>query len=228
MKNKIIQLRSFLERNKIFFEVLAATALTTTSIFVSFKANSIANQANQISSSQTEIMELENTPRIEIKRTQIYSDSTKTSFDTRWLVYNNNSKISNFEIEKEISYLNIRKKDNKEINMPLVEYLNHVGKLTSPNEGLVYEFDNKYCSQDEFLTREAISDFGDIDVKSYIEISYKNVLGEKKVVHFQISPLIQDIKQESWDSINRDWRNKSNNAIYLKNIEKNISKIKKI
>jgi len=220
MKSKIIKLRNFLNRNKIFFEVLAAIALTSTSIFVSIKANNI-------SESQTKIMELENTPRIEIQRTQLYDDSTKTNFVTKWSVFNNNSKISNFEIQKEISYLNIRKKNGKEIDIPLVEYLNHLGKLTGQSEGLIYEFDNKYCSQDEFLTRKEISDYGDIDVKSFIELSYNNVLGKKEIIHFQISPLIQEISEDSWEATNKDWSDKNSNAIYLKDIEKNIRKIKK-
>ncbi|MDW8848787.1 hypothetical protein SD960_01685 [Flavobacterium sp. MMLR14_040] len=220
MKSKIIKLRNFLNRNKIFFEILAAIALTSTSIFVSIKANNI-------SESQTRIMELENTPRIEIQRTQLYDDSTKTNYTTKWIVFNNNSKISNFEIQKEISYLNIRKKNGKEIDIPLVEYLNHLGNLTGQSEGLIYEFDNKYCSEDEFLTRKEISDYGDIDVKSFIEISYNNVLGKKEIIHFQISPLIQEISEDSWEATNKDWSDKNSNAIYLKDIEKNIQKIKK-
>lgn len=225
MKNKIIELRSFLKRNKIFFEVLATTALTITSIFVSFKANNIANQANNIAKIQTEIMELENTPRIEIQRTQ-YKDSTTTNQITKWLIFNNNSKISNFEIEDEISFLNIVKKNGKEIDIPLVEYINRQGKSTGQNEGLIYEFDNKYCSQDEFLTREEILDFGDVDVKSFIEVSCNNVLGKKEIIYFQISPLIQPISKSFWESKKKDSRSKNSNAIYLKDIEMNIRQIR--
>lgn len=219
-------MRNFLERNKIFFEILAASALAITSIFVSFKANNIADQANIISKNQTKIMELENTPRIEIQRVQLYDDSTRINHITNWRVLNNNSKISNFEIEKEISFLNIVKKNRTEINIPLIEYLNGVGKLTGLNEGLIYEFDNKNCSQDEFLTRQGISSYGDADVKSYIQISYNNVLGKKEIKYFQILPLIQEISEDFWKSVRKDWSNKNDNAIYLKYIEQNIKKIK--
>lgn len=227
MKNKIIALRNFLNRNKIFFEILSIFILSTASIFVSIKANNIANQANNISQNQTDIMELENTPRIEIQRTPIYTDFTESNNITKWLIFNNNSKVSNFEIEKEISYL-IVKKDNKEINVPLVEYLNIQGKSTGLNEGLIYEFDNKYCSQDEFLTRQEVSEFANIDIKSFIEISYKNVLGKKQILHFQISPMIQPISDSFWKTVNKDWSDKNTNAIYLKDIKQNVQKIKDI
>lgn len=220
MKSKIIELRTFLKRNKIFFEVLAATVLTITSIFISFKANNISKR-------QMEIMELENTPRIEIQRTQLFTDSTKTYQVTKWLVFNNNSKISNFEIEKEISYLNIIKKNREEISIPVVEYINASGKLSGQNEGLIYEFDNINSFQDEFVTRQKLLEYGDVDVKSFIEISYHNVLGRKEIKYFQILPLIQEISKTDWDLINQDWSSKSNDAIYLKYIEKNIKQIKK-
>ncbi|MEO7975552.1 hypothetical protein [Flavobacterium sp.] len=220
MKNKIIKLRGFLKRNKIFFEVLAATALTITSIFVSFKANNISER-------QMEIMESENTPRIEIQRTQLFIDSTKTHQVSKWLVFNNNSKISNFEIEKQVSFLNVNKKDDKEITIPIIEYLNPLGKLSSQNEGLIYQFDNIYSFQDESATRQELLDYGDVNVRSFIEISYHDVLGRKKgIKYFQVSPLIQEILKDEWDSINEDWSSKSNDAIYLKYIEKNIQQIK--
>lgn len=226
MKSKIISLRSFLERNKIFFEVLTATALTLTGIFVSFNANSIANKANSISDSQTKIMELENTPRIEIHRTELYIDSIENKHITKWLVFNNNSKISNFQIEKEVSYLVTTKKNHQEVDIPLVKYLDDQEKLSVQNEGLIYEFDNKHCYEDEYLTSKEISDFGDIYIKSFIKISYNNVLGKKEIKFFQILPLIQEIPKKNWESTQADWLNKSDNAIHLKDVEKNITQIR--
>ncbi|WP_124019393.1 hypothetical protein [Flavobacterium hydrophilum] len=173
MKSKIIKLRGFLKRNKIFFEVLAATVLTITSIFVSF-------QANNISKRQMEIMESENTPRIEIQRTQLFIDSTKSNQVTKWLVFNNNSKISDFEIEKQISFLSITKKNREELSIPVIEYLNPNGKLSGENEGLIYEFDNVNSFQDEFITRQNLIDYGGVNVRSFIQISYHDVLGGEK------------------------------------------------
>lgn len=212
-------LRDFLKQNRIFFEVIAATALTTTSIYVSFKANNIAER-------QMEIMELENTPRIEIQRSQQYSDSTKTYQLTKWKVFNNNSKISNFEIEKEISYINIVKKNSKEISIPLVEYINRNGNLSGQYEGLIYEFNNENCFKDEFITRQELANYGDVDVKSFIELSYTNVLGKKEIIYFQILPLVQQISNDEWTNINDDWTNKNSEVLFLKNIEQNIETIK--
>lgn len=227
MRNKIISFREFLERNKIFLEVLTAIVLTSTSIFVSFQANNIANQANIISSTQTGIMKMENTPSIEIRRTQIMSDSSGIDNVSKWTVINNNSIISNFEIEKEYAYLNIAKRTNSvEIDIPLMEYINSDGKLTGQNEGVVYVFDNKNCSKNELLIRQGIWDYGYSQIKSFIEISYTNALRERETKYYQIAPLIQEISTREWDSIKNDWSKKSKNVIHLQDIETNIEKIK--
>ncbi|UWY30055.1 hypothetical protein N4T20_08940 [Flavobacterium sp. TR2] len=227
MRNKVISFREFLERNKIFLEVLTAIVLTSTSIFVSFQANNIANQANIISSTQTGIMKMENTPSIEIRRTQIMSDSSGIDNVSKWTVINNNSIISNFEIEKEYAYLNIAKRTNSvEIDIPLMEYINSDGKLTGQNEGVVYVFDNKNCSKNELLIRQGIWDYGYSQIKSFIEISYTNALRERETKYYQITPLIQEISTREWDSIKNDWSKKSKNVIHLQDIETNIEKIK--
>jgi len=225
MKNKIIVLRSFLERNKIFFEIITATALTTASIFISIKANNIANYANGISEEQTKIMKSENTPRIEIKREELYVDSTKTNHITKWSVYNNNSKLSNFEIQKEVSYIILEKENLKYIEMPLVKYLD-TGKLSGQNEGLIYEFDNRHCYEYEFLTNQELSNYGNTYIKSYIEITYYNISGTRETKYYQILPLVEEISIEEWKSNEDTWRNKSKNAISLEHIEKNINQMK--
>jgi hypothetical protein len=227
MKNKIINIRNFLERNKIFLEVLTAIVLTSTSIFVSFQANNIANQANIISNTQTSIMKMENTPSLEIRKTETVSDSSGVDNVSRWTVLNNNSIISNFEIEKEYAFLNIVKRTNStEINIPLMEYINSDGKSTGQNEGSIYEFDNKNCSKNELLTRQGIWDYGYTQIKSYIEISYTNVLTKRETKYYQISPLIKEISNREWDSIKKNWSSKSKNVMHLQQIENNIQKIK--
>lgn len=234
MKSKIILFRSFLERNKIFLEVLTAVVLTCTSIFVSFQANNIANQANNIanqaniiSNTQTGIMKMENTPSLEIRKTQTSNESSGQDNVSKWTVLNNNSTISNFEIEKQYAYLNIVKRENStEINIPLMEYIDIEGRSTGRNEGLIYEFDNKNCSKNELLTRQAIWDYGYTQIKSYIEITYTNVLTKKETKYYQITPLIQEISEKEWASIKNDWSGKSKNVMHLQDVEANVKKIK--
>lgn len=228
MKNKIVLFRNLLERNKIFLEVLTAIVLTSTSIFVSFQANNIANQANIISNTQTGIMKMENTPSLEIRKTQTVNDSSGVDNVSKWTVLNNNSIVSNFEIEKEYAYLNIvKREDSAEINIPLMEYINIDGKSTGQNEGSIYEFDNKNCSKNELLTRQAIWDYGYTQIKSYIEISYTNVLTKKETKYYQITPLIQEISDREWELIKKDWSTKSENVMHLQDIQTNVQKIKK-
>ena len=227
MKNKIILFRNLLERNKIFLEVLTAIVLTGTSIFVSFQANNIAKQANIISDTQTGIMKMENTPSLEIRRTQTVNDSSGVDNVSKWTVLNNNSSISNFEIEKQYAYLNIVKRENSaEINIPLMEYIDIEGRSTGKNEGLIYEFDNKNCSKNELLTRQLIWDYGYTQIKSYIEISYTNVLTKKETKYYQITPLIQEISEKEWVSIKKDWSSKSKNVMHLQDIQTNVQRIK--
>ena len=89
-----------------------------------------------------------------------------------------------------------------------------------------YEFDNANCSNNEFLTREKIWDYGYIYVKSFIAISYDDVLTKKETKYYQITPLIQEISKSEWEIISRDWSNKSKDVMHFKDIEKNIQKIK--
>jgi hypothetical protein len=229
MKNKIVLFRNLLERNKIFLEVLTAIVLTSTSIFVSFQANNIANQANIISNTQTCIMKMENTPSLEIRKTQTVNDSSGVENVSKWTVLNNNSSISNFEIEKQYAYLNIVKRENSaEINIPLMEYVDIEGRSTGQNEGLIYEFDNKNCSKNELMTRQLIWDYGYTQIKSYIEISYTNVLTKKETKYYQITPLIQEISEKEWGSIKKDWSSKSKNVMHLQDIQTNVQKIKNL
>lgn len=229
MKNKIVHFRNLLERNKIFLEVLTAVVLTSTSIFVSFQANNIANQANIISNTQTGIMKMENTPSLEIRKIQTINDSSGVESISKWNVLNNNSSISNFEIEKQYAYLNIVKRENSvEINIPLMEYVDIEGRSTGQNEGLIYEFDNKNCSKNELLTRQLIWDYGYTQIKSFIEVSYTNVLTKKETKYYQIAPLIQEISEKEWVSIKKDWSSKSKNVMHLQNIQTNVQKIKNI
>jgi hypothetical protein len=61
-----------------------------------------------------------------------------------------------------------------------MEYINSDGKSTGKNEGPIYEFDNKNCSKNELLTRQGIWDYGYTQIKSFIQISYTNVLTKKE------------------------------------------------
>jgi len=221
MREKLIFFRGLLERNKIFFEVLVASTLTFMGVYVSIQANTIATN-------QTKIMEQENTPKIEIRQTQLYNDSTKIYDITKWLVFNHNSKISNFDIEKEISYLNLIKRGSYlEINLPLRSYLNLGGTLTGESEGLIFDFDNRYTGYNEYLTRQKIWNYGHIQPISFVELSYENVLEKKEKRYYQITPRIREINKTSWDSLITDWSNKSQNAIYIdSNIDENIERIK--
>ncbi|MBE8724723.1 hypothetical protein [Flavobacterium hungaricum] len=219
MKNKIVKLRSKLERNKIFFETFAATVLILASIYVSVQANNISNI-------QTEIMKLENTPKIEIRTTI----SQKDSVTTKWQIFNHNSKISNFELEQQFSFLSIRKRDEtQEKEIPLMEYINGIGNFSGQNEGLIAEYDNGYYSQNEKIIQKELENYCFIQVRCFIEISFEDVL-DKQTKYYQITPMIKEISEKDWELIKKDFSmktDKKDRTINLAHdIESNIQKIK--
>lgn len=222
MSRPILKLKRFLDSNKIFFEIIVSISLTFTSIYVSIIAN-------QIALSQTRIMELENTPKLEIRKNQIYNDSLEIFEITEWYIFNQNSKIANVSLEKEVSFLNVIKRGTyQEFNIPCRNYLNSQGILTGSSEGLVYQFDNKLTALNEYQTREQFWDKGHLQLNTYISVSYDDVLNEKNEKFYMITPTIKEISKSTWDSCIRTWSIGSEYAVYLsENITENLQSIDK-
>lgn len=216
LKLKLNCFRSWLEFNKIFFEIIGAASLSFMAIFISITANSLTEK-------QTKIMEYENTPQLEIRTQQIQNPQTKIYDKTVWLIFNRNSKLSNFEIEKDYSLLTFTKArdfSGDTLSVPIHFYLNTSGILTGENEGLIYQFDNAYVGEDEFEFRSGLRGIGYIDVHSYIKITYNNIFDEKIEKFYKISPSIKLITSEEWKKIEKFWIDNTDKRIYLDDVEK--------
>lgn len=188
-------IKRLLQNNKIYFEVIVASCLTFMAIYLSWTANKIANQ-------QTTIMQLEHTPNIELRKTQIYNDSLRVYDVTKWFVYNNNSKISNFDIEKEYSILHFTFRENTDtIKLPVWDYLNLGGTIYENSEGKIFDFDNKYSGYQEYILRQSLFTEGYIEIESYIKINYRSVLKKNETKFFKIEPTIEEVDSIKWNKI---------------------------
>jgi len=205
-------IRSFLQANKIYFEVVVASCLTFMALYLSWTANKISEQ-------QTTIMQLEHTPNIELRKTQIYNDSLKIYDVTKWFVYNNNSKISNFDIEKEYSLLCFSFKQKTDtIKLPVWDYLNLGGTIYENSEGKIFDFDNKYSGYEEYSLRQSLFSEGYLDVESYIKINYRSVLKKNETKYFRIEPGIEEIDSLKWNRIKFYIEDNSEKGIHLGSI----------
>lgn len=103
-------LRKWLEKNKIFFEIFAAIALSGMSAFLSFKGNEIARQQTTLSELQIELAKIQIKPRLNVSFEQ-FPDSQMLHFGrkdgkTSWITYyikiqnQGNSAAYNFIIDK--------------------------------------------------------------------------------------------------------------------------------
>ena len=205
--------RSFLQRNKIFFEVILASLLSFMAIFVSIKTNSIAEH-------QTKIMEYENTPQLEIRKHQEFNQELNTYNDI-WLIFNRNSKVSNFDIEENYSFIRFesRSAKNDSILIPIAQYVNTKGMLTGESEGLIYQFDNSHNSVYEFTLRNELINIGYLEIESYIKSTYKDVMQQKEEKYYKIAPDIKEIDKEEWNKIKEEFLTNLDDRIYIDNIK---------
>jgi len=187
----IKRFRKFLENNKIFFEVFVSATLSFMAVFVSFKANSIAN-------TQTRIMEQENMPQLEIRMTQDYNQELKIYDNNNWLVFNRGGKIIDFETAECTFFKFYYGQNQDSIVIPIYGYFNMRGILSGESEGLIYQVDNNHNGKMEIALRDSLLNYGYFEMTSYIEITYSDIFDKKHSDYFQIAPGIASISKDQW------------------------------
>jgi hypothetical protein len=207
--------RSTLEKNKILFELIVATLLSFMAIFVSI-------QANNISKRQTEIMQFENSPQIEIRMQQFFNDSLNYYDKKEWFVYNRNSKLADFNLEESFSFIVFYKdyvftKDSIVFSLPY--YLNSAGHLSGDNEGLLYKFDSDDNGQFIRNLDLASRDLGYLQINSYVKATYSTIFKNREEVYFQISPKIKQISSKEWKIVETLYMTKFKTRIPLAEID---------
>jgi len=81
-------LRSFLESNKIFFEIFLTTIISIMAVYVSWQANKVSIQSNEISSRQLSLSEKDTRPNFEILNTLSNSQDSSDKYSEHLIIYN--------------------------------------------------------------------------------------------------------------------------------------------
>lgn len=188
MSRKLDTIREWLERNKIFCELIVALSLTSMSIIVSINANQIAEYQN-------ELIKEENQPIFVFNLT--YADNSNLGVGERIDVSNIGKPAYNFKAEPYIFFdIHLYNKSDynseKKAYAPVTGYYGYSIKTGSPTELLV-SF-NKYYScpidgtnstgnyavfyhiNEDFKTYSQNQNyFGYIELKRYLHITYSDV-----------------------------------------------------
>jgi hypothetical protein len=192
------QLKKFLTDNKIYVEMIVATSLSFMAIYVSV-------QANRIAETQTNMMEQQSLPRIEIQMFQQKNDSTNFYDNDVWYVNNRGGKLSYFDIQKLSFVRHMLREDlyRDTIIVPVTGYLNWRGVLSGEVEGEVNRFDNDHNGLREFNLADSLSKTGMMEMENYCMISYTDVFNKRHYEYYRLSPSIQPITKEKWDYLER-------------------------
>lgn len=218
MSEKLNTIREWLERNKIFFELVVALSLTSMSIIVSINSNQIAEYQN-------ELMKEENQPIFVFNLT--HADNSNLGVGERIDINNVGKPAYNFKAEPYIFFdIHLYNKSDynseKKVDVPVIDYYGYSIKTGSPTELLV-SF-NKYYScpikgtnstgnyavfnhiDGDFRNYSQTQNyFGYIELKRYVHITYSDVYGE---THDEIHYVDEDtsFKLAEKDKIDLDKR----------------------
>lgn len=217
---KISKIRTWLNKNKVFFEVIVALLLSFMAIFLSI-------QANRIATTQTKIMEEENLPQIEIRSTQEYNERNKLYDNDIWLFFNRGGKISDFDVTNYSVYRFTYRPNYDTLIFPIHSYLNYRGTLTGESEGLIYQIDNNHNGSKEVELRDSLSNYGFYGIDTYAKVTYKDIFNNLHDEFYQINPSKRSITKERWQEIEKQFNDGSKvmyfNHLFAKNIIDSIS-----
>ena len=220
MKIDLNRIRKGLNNNKIFFEVIVASLLSFMAVYVSI-------QANRIAKTQTKIMQEENLPQLEIRMTQEYNEQIKLYDNDIWLFFNRGGRLSDFDTKEYSFYKFTYNPDYDTLMLPLHNYLNMRGTLTGESEGLVYQVDNNHYGAKVMELRDSLINFGFHEIKTYIAVSYVDIFNDRHEEYFQISPGINRIKKQEWNTIETSFQNAKDKFSFSELSAKNIIEMTK-
>lgn len=211
---RIESARKWLERNKIFLEVLSIVISPIAAVYVAYKAN-------EISDSQTRIMEQQEMPRIEVRTSRLYNEESKV-YDTDMLaVFNMGGKLANFDI-KTMEFLQLevyrpRAAKNDTLMLEIEEYYTTGGVLSGNSEGLIYTVDNNHGDARIVSLRDTLLNkhIGYCDVVSYAQITYNDVFDNKHIDYFKTNPSVVKVSEAEWKKY-RGIRGNSDKRYYLR------------
>lgn len=191
MSKKLVAIREWLERNKIFFELVVALSLTSMSIIVSINSN-------QIAAYQNELIKEENQPIFVFNLT--HADNGSLDVGERIDISNIGKPAYNFKAEPYIFFdIHLYNKSDynseKKAYVPITSYYGYSVETGSPVE-LLLSFNKYYfrpingtnytgnyaafyhINEDFSNYSQTRNYFGYIELKRYFHITYSDVYGE--------------------------------------------------
>lgn len=212
--NKAEGIRQWLEKNKIFLDVVSAMLLPVAAVYVAYKANSIADV-------QTKIMEQQVMPRIEIRTDQIFNEKNELSDTQMFSVFNMGGKLSNFDYDH-VEFLNIELyngiSSNDTILLPIADYQVVGGIISGNSEGLVYTLTNSHGDSSIVNLRNNLitKHIGYCNILSYAKVTYEDLFGNEHKEYFRTNPDVVKIKEIEWNKVKNDFRDPVNKQYYLR------------
>lgn len=194
----IIAGRGWLERNKVFFETLAAVALAFMAIVVALKSNQITQtqtevmkQQTELMRNQSEIMRIENLPRLHAQLEFRYNDDITRLVHDRLIISNIGSPLEEFSVTDKV-FLEVEygEKESGEMIKVLVPVNSYYGvtvptKMPTGEQATLFNGDilegnwNRLSEiRRDFLDLAKKQDaYGSVQIRRYIRLGYKDVFG---------------------------------------------------
>lgn len=192
-------LRTWLDRNKVFFEVIAFSVFSLTAIFVAFRAN-------QIAETQTHIMRKTAVPKVDVVMTSDIDNVTNV-YNTVWYVFNNGGKLSNLNIKTySMIHLNLYNSNSRDsIGYPLYNYLNFRTQITGESDGHISTIDNGNSAVKEQRLRTELMNYAYFNVECYAKIAYRDIFDEHHVVYLKLGIDNEELTGAQWTQIEEYW-----------------------
>lgn len=178
--------RQFLEKYKIFFEILIVPLLAG---IIAYKANTIAEQQTEILKVQTAISQQQIMPKFEVSAKQIYNPEEQKANDEIIQIFNRGEGVDNFDCQA-VVFIEV-KSQNKggkfvEFSLPIQGYFFSYFP-TGESEGLLYEIRGyrnnikAFNLQNQFIefARKQGRAYGVLQDNKYVKITYSDVLQPK-------------------------------------------------
>lgn len=219
--------------NKKLLENITPLLLSCMAILVSISQCSIAIKQNKLTDIQTKIAEEKASPHfiIEIYR-ELNEENHLLSESLR--IRNEGEIVLEPKVEW-ATYLTASitndNQENKQINIPY-QYYDYISPSFSEGKGLIYIIGGnknvERLNQDTMKIEKKLKEenINNIDLHglifSYVEIHYKNIIGEKHVDYFYIAPIHGSVKLESeegeriFKKYKEESKNISNDSEYIK------------
>lgn len=192
----IDKLRSSLEQNKVFFETIAAFALTVMAIIISIAQSAVAIKQNELIELQVHVERQQIVPQLTLEIDYDFTegeDGNPFAYTERIIVFNHGGIARSITSENYV-FMDIYL-DGERTSVPLIGYYwitNHTGG----GVGNLLEFTG-FGNNSKFIDLErgfrdlagGRGQTGWIDLNRIVRLEYEDVFGETHVEYYKVAPI---------------------------------------